>query len=118
MKIIIRLLINAAALWFTAWLLPGVTLSQNIVQVLIVAAIYGLVNAFIRPIVRLLTLPLTVLTLGLFTLVINALMLWLTTAFTDALVIEGGIIGGFVNAFIAAIIISIVSAVLSWILVD
>ncbi|NOX63790.1 MAG: phage holin family protein [Chloroflexi bacterium] len=116
MRILVRLLINAVALWLTSWLLPGITLSQDVLQILIVAAIYGLVNTFIRPIVKLLTLPINIVTLGLFTLVINAFMLLLTTIFTDALTVEGGLIGGFVNAFIAAIVISVISTVLSWVL--
>jgi putative membrane protein len=118
MKIIVRIIINAIALWVTAQLLPGIGLSGDIVNLLIVAVVFGLVNAFIRPIVKLLTLPINVFTLGLFSLVINALMLILTAWLTGGLTIAGGIIDGFLTALLGGIIISIVSTVLSWFLPD
>jgi len=101
-----------------SYLLPGLGFSGNIVNLLIVAVIFGLVNALIRPIVKLLTLPINVATLGLFTLVINALMLIITVWLSGTLTLEGGILEKFVTAFIAAIIISLVSLVLSWFLPD
>lgn len=118
MKLILRILINAAAIWLTSYLLPGLGFSGNIFNLLIVAVIFGLVNALIRPIVKLLTLPINVATLGLFTLVINALMLIITVWLSGTLTLEGGILENFVTAFIAAIIISLVSLVLSWFLPD
>ena len=113
MRLLIRWAINAAALWIAAYFLPDVSISGSILDLFIVAAIFGLVNAFIKPILKLLTLPINLLTLGLFTLVINALMLLLTGWVSDALVING-----FFPALFAGVIISIVSTILSWILPD
>jgi putative membrane protein len=119
MKIIIRILINAVALWLTAWLLPAFNLTGDVLGILLVAVIFGLVNAFIRPIVKLFSLPLTVLTLGLFTLVINTAMLLLTAWIAgDYLSIEGNFLTQLLWAFVGSIIISIISTVLSWILPD
>lgn len=112
-NLLIRLLVNACAVWLASEVVRGMQIIGGIGSLLIVALIFGLVNALIRPIVMLLSLPAVVLTIGLFTLVINALMLWLTSAFTHRLIITG-----FVPAFLGALIISIVSAVLSWALKD
>ena len=119
MKLILRVLINAAALWLTAFLLPAFNLSSNILEILLVAIIFGLVNALIKPIVKLFSLPLTVATLGLFTLVINMAMLLLTSFLVgDMLSIEGNIFEKLLYAFIASVIISIISTVLNWFLPD
>ena len=119
MKLIIRVLINAVALWLTAQILPAFDLTGNVLGILIVAIIFGLVNAFIRPIVKLLSLPITVLTLGLFTLVINTAMLMLTAWIAGGyLSIEGNFLQQLLWAFLGSIIISIISAILSWILPD
>lgn len=118
MKLVLRIIINAVALWVTALVIPSITISGNIINLLIVAIVFGLVNALIRPIVKLLTLPINVVTLGLFTLVINALMLMLTAWLTDALTIEGGFIQSFLIALLGSVLISIVSMVLSWFLPD
>jgi len=119
MKIIIRILINAVALYITAWLLPGITLSGGAWGLLIVAIIFGLVNALIRPIISLLSLPITLITLGLFTLVINAGMLLLTGLLAGGYMsFEGSILQNFTTACLGSIIISLVSLVLSWLLPD
>lgn len=119
MRLIIRILINAAALWLTARLLPAFELTTEILGILVVAIVFGLVNALIRPIVRLFSLPITILTLGLFTLVINTLMLLLTALLVgDLLSIDGGFFQQLLWAFLGSIVISIISAVLSWILPD
>ena len=118
MKLILRIIINAIAIWLTSLILSGFSFGGSIFNLIIVAIIFGLVNAVIRPIVKLLTLPINVVTLGLFTLVINTLMLMLTVWFSGALSLEGGIFSSFLTAFIAAIIISIISTVLSWFLPD
>lgn len=113
-RIILRIIINAVALWVASLIVPGLSIPHDFMGLLVVAVVFGLVNAFIKPIVQLLSCPLTILTLGLFTLVINALMLmltgWLTGGNLDT--------GGFWAAFWAAIVISIVSMVLSWFLPD
>lgn len=85
MRFLIRLLINAAALALTFWLVNGLCWdwnSNSILTLLLLSLVFGVVNAFIRPLVTLLTCPLVILTLGLFTFVINALMLWLTVWFS------------------------------------
>jgi len=118
MKLILRILINAVAIWLTSLLLSGFSFSGSWLNLIIVAIIFGLVNALVRPIVKLLTLPINVITLGLFTLVINTLMLMLTVWLSGTLSLEGGMFASFFTAFIAAIIISIISTILSWFLPD
>ena len=104
---IVRWLLNALALYLTAALLPGLQL-RGLGATLVAAAILGIVNAIIRPLLVLLTLPLNILTLGLFTFVINALMLLLTSA-----VVPGFVIRGFGSAILGAIVLSIISFVLT-----
>lgn len=109
-RVLRRLLLNwillAVVLAVTAWLVPEVNVEGGIVGVLIAAAVFGIVNTFIGPIVRLLSLPVTVITLGLFSIVINAILLALAAAISDYLEV-----GGFVQTLIAAVVIS----VLTWI---
>lgn len=112
-NLFIRLFINALALWGAGALVNGVELSDEFTGVLVVALIFGLVNALIKPIVTLLTLPLIVLSLGLLTLVINAGMLWLTAALTRHLSLAG-----FWSALLGAVVISVVSFLLSVLLTD
>ncbi len=108
-----RLLINMAAIAATAWLLPGITIGGNqLLTVLLVALIFGLVNAIIKPIFSFLTCGLYVLTLGLFTFIANALML-LATEQVAGLVNLQFQVDGFWTAVVGAIIISVVSFVLS-----
>ena len=118
MKLILRIVINAVAIWLTSMLLSGFSFSGSVLNLIVVAIIFGLVNALVRPIVKLLTLPINVLTLGLFTLVINTLMLMLTVWLSGSLSLEGGIFENVLIAFVAAIIISVISTVLSLFLRD
>lgn len=113
MNIIIRVLINAAALWVAAYLIPDIELDDRPLTILLVAAIFGLVNAFIRPIVKVIAFPITLLTLGLFTLVINAAMLQLTDWLTSGITVVG-----FWTSVLGGIVISLVSWVLSIFLPD
>lgn len=110
--LVIRWVLNAVALLFVAWLIPGIEL-QGIEAALITALVLGIVNAFIRPLVVLFTLPLNLMTLGLFSLVINALMLLLAASAVD-----GFTVSGFFAAFFGAIILSIASGVLSALVLD
>lgn len=115
-----RLVINAAALFVAAWFVPGISLAaegrrpgaEAWGMLALVALIFGLVNAFIRPIVIVLTLPLNVLTLGLFTFVVNALMLLVTSGIATAFDL-GFRVDGFLAAFLGALVVSVVSFVLS-----
>jgi putative membrane protein len=111
---LIRLVINAVALGVAALILPGIRFGgegdmASLINILIVALIFGLVNAFIKPILALLTCPFYIITLGLFTFVVNALMLMLTAW----LVGPRFVVDGFWTALLGSIIISIVSTVIS-----
>ena len=117
MSLIIRLLVNAAALWVATRIVPGVTYRGDLLPFLGVALVFGIVNAFIRPVAKLLTFPIIILTLGLFALVVNGLMLWLTGALSDALGL-GFHVSGFRAAFVGALVVSLVSTLLSLIVVD
>jgi len=120
MFLLVRLVINAIALLVAAWVVPGIYLNAargasttyDWVTLGIVALIFGVVNVIIRPIVLLLTLPLTILTLGLFTFVVNALMLILTSWIAQGLGL-GFRVSGFWAAFFGALIVSVVSFVLN-----
>ena len=117
MSFLIRLLVNAAALWVATRLVPGVTYTGGWAPFLGVALIFGFVNAFIRPLARFLTFPLIIVTLGIFSLVVNGLMLWLTSALSGALDL-GFHVRGFWAAFLGALVVSIVSTVLSMLVTD
>lgn len=112
MQFLLRLLATAAALWVAVYLVPGIVYVGGLLGLLGVALVFGLVNAFIRPVLQLLTCPLVVLTLGLFVLILNAFMLWLTAQLSQALGIHFDVIG-FWSALIGAIIIAVVSTVLN-----
>jgi putative membrane protein len=113
---IVQLLINAAALFVAVFVVPGLDFAfepENAwLKFLLVAFIFGLVNTFVRPILRILTFPITMITLGLFLLVINALMLLLTDAISDQLGL-GLSVADFLAALLGAIVISIVGMLLS-----
>ena len=112
MPFFVRLLVNAAALWVATKLVPGVTYSGGWLPFLGVALVFGIVNAFIRPVAKLLTFPIIIVTLGIFSLVINGLMLWLTSTVSRTLDL-GFDVGGFWPAFWGALVVSIVSTILS-----
>ncbi|RME80389.1 MAG: phage holin family protein [Caldilineae bacterium] len=109
--LITRLIVNAVALGVTAWVVPGIDYG-NISSLLIVAVIFGVVNALIKPVLRLLTCPLIAITLGLFTLVINALMLWLTGWVAELVGVQFTV-NGFVPAVLGAIVLWIIGVVLN-----
>ena len=113
MSLLISWLINAVALAVAMWLLPGIYVEGDAwLAVALMAVIFGLVNALIRPLVKFLTCLVNVITLGLFTLVINALMLWLASWIAGQLDI-GFRVDGFLWAFLGALVISVVSFVLN-----
>jgi putative membrane protein len=99
-------LLTALALILTGWLVPGITL-EGFNAAIIAAAVLGLVNAVVKPVLVLLTLPLTFLTLGVFLLVINAISIMLVAALTP-----GFIVSGFLAALFGSIVLSLVSTVL------
>jgi len=118
MRFVVRVLINAVAIWLATLLLSGLTIvggSTTLERVGIFAAValvFGLVNAVVKPVVKFFALPLYILTLGLFTLVVNALMLMLTAWFTE-LTTWGLRVDGFATALVGALLISVVSFLLS-----
>jgi putative membrane protein len=113
--LIVRWAISAAAVAVAAWIVPGISVTghHRVWTVVLVALVLGLVNAFIRPIVTGLSCGLIVLTLGLFTLVINGLMLWLASWISANWLSLGFRVNGFWNAVLGAIVISVVSFLVS-----
>jgi putative membrane protein len=107
MALLVVWLVNALALMAVAYLLPGISV-ESFVTALVAALVLGLVNTVIRPILVLLTLPVTVITLGLFILVINGLLFWFVGSF-----ISGFVVAGFWWGVFGAIAYSVVSWALS-----
>ncbi|HUO52940.1 MAG TPA: phage holin family protein [Gemmatimonadaceae bacterium] len=112
MRLLIRIGITMCALWAAAHWVHGITADGSVLALAGVALVFGVVNVFVKPILKLLSLPVVVLTLGLFLLVINALMLMLTSALSGSLGL-GFHVDGFVPALYGSIVISLVSMVLS-----
>jgi putative membrane protein len=117
MTILLRLLINAAALWCAARFIDGISYSGSWPGLVGVALVFGVVNTFIRPVLRFFSFPITVLTLGLFTLVINALMLMLT-AWIAARLDIAFTVRGFVPALLGAVCVSVLSMILGALLIS
>lgn len=111
MRFLARLLLNAIALMVAAWFLPGFELSGP-EAALMAGAVLGVVNALIRPVLLVLTFPFTLVTLGLFIFVVNAICVGLTAA-----VIPGFSIAGYGTAFVGALIVSVVSWILNGLLI-
>ena len=110
LTLLARWLVNAAALLLVAYLYPGVHV-ESFFTAVIAALVLGLVNAVVRPILVILTFPVTLLTLGLFLFVINALMFWLV-----AEIVQGFAVNGFLAALIGSILYSVITLITSWIL--
>jgi putative membrane protein len=113
MHFLLRLLINAAALWVATRFVSGLAYDGTWTSLLVVALVFGVLNASVRPLLKLLTLPLLIITLGLFTFVINAVMLWLTGWVSDRLNL-GFHVAGFRAAFLGGLVVTIVSLLLSF----
>jgi putative membrane protein len=111
MAFLARLLLNGIAILVAAWLIPGLELTGT-VPALLAGAILGLVNALVRPVLIILTLPFTLVTLGLFIFVVNALCLGMT-----AWLVPGFSVSGFWTAFFGALVVSIVSWILNGLLI-
>ena len=103
-RILIRIAINAVALWVAAGLIGGITLKAGLWQLLLAAVIFGLINAVLKPLFILLSLPAVLLSLGLALIVINAAILSIADALTKAITVDG-----FGSALLGAIVISVVS---------
>ena len=108
MRLLLHWILSALAVWIVAHVVPGISVSGP-VAALIAALVIGLVNATLGLLLKIITFPLTMLTLGLFWFVINALMLELAAAF-----VRGFQVRGFEAAFLGAIVLSVVSSLLQW----
>lgn len=107
MGILIRVLISAVAVYIASIFVPGIRVSGGPTTYVIVAVVLGLLNAFVKPLLTILTIPITILTLGLFLIVLNVLMVYLTA----------NLVSGFhVTGFIAALLFSIVISVVTWLI--
>lgn len=110
MHLILRIVLNGLALMLVAYLYSGVSIDSPLAAI-VAAVVLGIVNAIIRPVLLFLTLPVTLLTLGLFIFVINALMFWLT-----AELVPGFRVTGFMQALIGSVMYSVITLVTSWII--
>lgn len=106
-NLIIRIVINALALWVAAALVGGITLSSDFGQVLLVALVFGVVNAILKPILMVVSFPFLIVTLGLFALVVNAALLMIT-----ARLVSGFSVDGWGAALLGSIVVSLVTMVL------
>ncbi|MBI5911243.1 MAG: phage holin family protein [Betaproteobacteria bacterium] len=111
MRLLLVWVINALSLLAVAYLLPSVTVASFYIA-LIIALALSFLNTLIRPVLVLITLPITILTLGLFTLVINALLFWFVASF-----VAGFQVAGFWSAFWGALLYSMISSLASWLLI-
>ena len=110
MKVLLNWLTKALVLLIVAYLVPGFRI-DSFLTALVVVVVLTLLNLLVKPVITLLTLPLNIMTLGLFTFVINALILWLTTYF-----VRGFKIDSFSTAIIAALVMALVSMVVNWLI--
>ena len=116
-RFLIRLVVNAVAIWAAVQLVPGLNYEGSTASLLLVALVFGIVNSLVRPLLLLLTCPFIILTLGLFVLVVNTIMLsltvWLSSVFDLGLTSTG-----FWTTFLGALVVSIVSSVINLIIKD
>jgi putative membrane protein len=112
---VIQILVNAGALYVADFLIGGITFVGEWWKFLLVALAFSLLNTYVRPILRILTLPISVITMGVFLLVINAAMLLLTSAISDQLSL-GFNVADFGAAFLGAIVVAIVGWILSMVI--
>lgn len=121
MKIVVWLIVNVLALGAAVWIVPGITmsngqtLSERLLYLVVVGGLFGLLTSFIKPALQILSIPLIILTLGIFLLVINALMLILMSQISESLDL-GLHVSGFWAAFFGGIVISIAGMVLESVL--
>lgn len=132
MSFLLRVLVNAVAIWVAAWILPGMELTADpsvvaavggetaasVLAHLFVGLVFGVVNAVVRPVLRVLSLPVTCLTLGLFAVVVNAAMLWLTSWLSSFTPLRLEIDEFFWTAVLATLVIGVVSLVMGWVVPD
>jgi|SRR5208282_6593406 len=112
MNFVFNLLVNAFALWASAKAVSGITYHGPWYGLILVALVFGVLNAFVRPVLKLFSFPFVILTLGLFIFILNAFMLWLTSEASRALDL-GFAVAGFWPALWGALVISLVNMILS-----
>lgn len=119
-RFIVRWAINAISIYLAVYFVPGINLVGKWTALIWLALIFGLINALLRPVLKLLTFPLIMLTLGLFSLVINSFLFWLTSVIGQGVGVGGLLISPpvFWNSFLGGLVVSIVSVILSAILKD
>lgn len=132
MSFLLRVLVNALAIWVAAWILPGMGIAADpsvvaavggettasVLAYLFVGLLFGAVNAVVRPVLTILSLPITCLTLGLFAIVVNAAMLWLTSWLSSFTPLRLEIDSFLWTAVLATLIIGVVSLVMGWLVPD
>ncbi|WP_411281252.1 phage holin family protein [Gemmatimonas sp.] len=116
MTLILRLLINAVALWCAARFIEGISYTGSWQGLVGLALVFGVVNTLVRPVLSFFSFPIQIITLGLFTLVLNAAMLLLTSALATRVGLPFHI-SGFWAALIGALLVSILSTILSWVVI-
>lgn len=112
MILLIRWILFALAIIFVAWLVPGIEV-ENFQSAMLVTVIIALINIFIRPLIVFITLPINILTLGIFTLVINALLLMLAGYLAPGVDVEG-----FLSAFIGSVILAFLGLIINMVTID
>ncbi len=124
-SIAIKIGVNGVALWVAALVIPGIhlgedadELSNRLLTILLVAVLFGVINAFVKPIATFFSFPIIIVTLGLFTLVVNAFMLEITSGLSHALGLDFDVEHFFWDSILGAIVISLVSLILNMILPD
>lgn len=132
MSFLLRVLVNALAIWVAAWILPGMGIAADpsvvsavggetaasVLAYLFVGLVFGVVNAVVRPVLSILSLPITCLTLGLFAIVVNAAMLWLTSWLSSFTPLRLEIDSFLWTAVLATLIIGVVSLLMGWAVPD
>ena len=112
MVLLVRWILFALAIVFVAWLVPGIEV-ENFQSVMLVTVIIALINIFIRPLIVFITLPINILTLGIFTLVINALLLMLAGYLAPGVDVEG-----FLSAFIGSVVLAFLGLIINMVTID
>lgn len=105
---ILRFLGTAAAVYLTVYLVPGITISGGWTTTLLVALVWSVITMVIRPVLAILTLPITIITLGLFSFILNAVLFWAMT-----LIVPGFEVAGFVPALLGAVVLSVINWLIS-----
>ena len=111
MHILLKYLGLVAAIVLTIYLVPGITVSGGWVTIFIVALVWSVITLVIRPVLRVLTFPLTLLTFGLFSFILNALLFWAMT-----LVVPGFVVAGFIPALVGALVLTVISSLINMVL--